>query len=236
MSGEKSIGSIAIVGGGISGVCLAIALKERNIEVHVYEQAPKFGEIGAGVAFNPAAIRAMSICSKDVADAFNEVATRNTWDSKKTTWFDWVDGHNDKEVGKEEFGFSLKNECGSNAVHRAHFLDNLVHAVPKGVTNFNKHLDTIEELSNGRMQLKFHDGSKALADAVIGCDGIKSSVRAWMMGKDHPCTPPVYSHKYAYRGLIPMERARKELDDELAQNSQMHVRLLFNSTKCFLRR
>jgi len=44
-----------------------------------------------------------------------------------------------------------------------------------------------------------------------------------MMGADHPCTPPVYTHKYAYRGLIPMERARKELGDDLAQNAKMHM-------------
>lgn len=44
-----------------------------------------------------------------------------------------------------------------------------------------------------------------------------------MMGADHPCTPPVYTHKYAYRGLIPMEKARKELGDDLAQNAKMHM-------------
>jgi salicylate hydroxylase len=35
---------IAIVGGGISGVTLAIALIRRGVDVHVYEQAAKFGE------------------------------------------------------------------------------------------------------------------------------------------------------------------------------------------------
>ena len=43
--------SIAIVGGGISGAVLAIALIRRGIDVQVYEQAHAFGEIGAGVAF-----------------------------------------------------------------------------------------------------------------------------------------------------------------------------------------
>lgn len=64
---------------------------------------------------------------------------------------------------------------------------------------------------------------------VIGCDGIKSRVRAWMMGADHPSTPPVYTHKYAYRGLIPMEKAKKELGDDLASNAKMHVSQSFPS-------
>ena len=40
---------IAIVGGGISGLTLAIALSEANIPVTIYEAAKHFGEIGAGV-------------------------------------------------------------------------------------------------------------------------------------------------------------------------------------------
>ena len=164
MSNNKAI-SIAIVGGGISGVTLGIALIQRGVNVQIFEQAKKFGEIGAGVAFNPAATRAMKLCSDDVYHAFEQVATRNQWEDKKTTWFDWVDGFNDEEVGKEEYCFSIKNEFGANAVHRAHFLDKLVHAVPEGVTHFNKHLDTIEEQSSGELTLRFHDGTSATADA-----------------------------------------------------------------------
>lgn len=167
MSGKNTIGSLAIVGGGISGVTLGIALLQRGIKVQIFEQAKRFGEIGAGVAFNPAATRAMKICSDDIYNAFEKVATRNQWDDKKSTWFDWLDGYNDKEVGKEEYCFSIGNEFGANAVHRAHFLDNLVNAVPEGVTHFNKHLDTIEEQSDGQLNLKFHDGTSHLVDAGI---------------------------------------------------------------------
>lgn len=38
--------TIAIVGGGISGATLAIALIRRGINVTVYEQAHAFGEVG----------------------------------------------------------------------------------------------------------------------------------------------------------------------------------------------
>ncbi len=40
---------IAIIGGGITGITLAIALCKRNIRCAIYEQASAFGEIGAGV-------------------------------------------------------------------------------------------------------------------------------------------------------------------------------------------
>ncbi|KAI5272571.1 putative salicylate hydroxylase [Aureobasidium subglaciale] len=198
MPDSKPLGKIAIVGGGISGVTLAIALLHRGLDVDIFEQAAHFGEIGAGVAFNPAAARAMKICSSDVYDAFEKVATRNQGEDKQSVWFDWVDAHNDTEVGKQEYAFSISNEFGANAVHRAHFLDELVKHVPDGVTHFGKHLDTIEELEDGKLKLRFHDGTDTTADAV-------------------------YTHKYAYRGLIPMDKARKELGDDLAQNAKMHM-------------
>lgn len=165
MSGTNNHVNIAIVGGGISGVTLAIALVQRGLDVQVFEQARHFGEIGAGVAFNPAAIRAMKVCSTDVYNAFEKVATLNQSEEKKKVWFDWVDGFSDKEVGKAEYCFTISNETGNNAVHRAHFLDNLVKAVPDGITQFGKHLDTIEELSNGQLKIKFHDGTAVTADA-----------------------------------------------------------------------
>src|ERR1700729_806751 len=43
---------IAIVGGGIGGLTLAVALRQRGIEADVYEQAPELAEIGAGVALS----------------------------------------------------------------------------------------------------------------------------------------------------------------------------------------
>lgn len=214
---------VAIVGGGIAGVVLSIALIKRGIDVQIFEQARHFGEIGAGVAFSPAAIRAMKVCAPEVYSAFEEVSTLNQSEEKKNVWFDWLDGVNDKSVGKVDYCFSITNETGSNAVHRAHLLDNLVKAVPEAVTHFRKHVDTIKELSDGKLQLMFHDGTTTTANAVIGCDGIKSQVRAWMVGEEHPSAHPSYTHKYAYRGLVPMDKARRELGDDLAQNAKMFM-------------
>jgi salicylate hydroxylase len=73
------------------------------------------------------------------------------------------------------------------------------------------------------MQMKFKDGSTAQADAVIGCDGIKSRVRVLLLGEKDPAARAQFTGKYAYRGLIPMEKAVGLLGDELARNSQMYL-------------
>ncbi len=41
---------IAIVGAGIGGLTLAIALQQRGVEVSVYDQSAHLEEVGAGVA------------------------------------------------------------------------------------------------------------------------------------------------------------------------------------------
>src|SRR5215212_10823332 len=43
---------IAIVGGGIGGLTLALALRQRGMTAEVYEQAPELAEIGAAVALS----------------------------------------------------------------------------------------------------------------------------------------------------------------------------------------
>ena len=48
---------VAVVGGGIGGLTLAIALEQRGVPVTVFEQAPEFREIGAGVALSANATR-----------------------------------------------------------------------------------------------------------------------------------------------------------------------------------
>ena len=53
--------SVALVGGGITGITLTIALLKRGIDVKIYEQAHEFSEIGAGIAFSPNAKQAMLI-------------------------------------------------------------------------------------------------------------------------------------------------------------------------------
>ena len=47
--------SIGIVGGGIGGVAFAVALsRDSQLDVQLFEAAPQFSEIGAGVSPTPA--------------------------------------------------------------------------------------------------------------------------------------------------------------------------------------
>ncbi|EME77310.1 uncharacterized protein MYCFIDRAFT_72425 [Pseudocercospora fijiensis CIRAD86] len=213
---------VAIIGGGISGLTLGIALHHRGIPTRIYEQAPEFAEIGAGVSFRENAIQAMEHCHPGIFEAFEKVRVSNLWPSKKTVWFDYHDGYHDKS-SSETFAFSIRTKLGQAGVHRAHFLNELVGLFPAERSHFGKRLEGLEREEDGRWRLRFVDGSSAVADAVIGCDGIKSKVRVLMFGEEHPCARPTYTHKYAYRGLTDMEDAVKAVGEEKAKTACMHM-------------
>lgn len=234
-SSSKSY-SLAVVGGGISGLCLAIGLLQYDIPLTIYEAAPHFGEIGAGVAFGPNAGRAMELLSPKIYQAFLKCKTGNADNSKSDSWFTIRVGDARKEdkegyvregkkVGDALFDVPMHSGGGRGGVYRAHFLDELVKEMPDGVAKFDKRLVELGEAQDGSgdVVLTFADGSTAQHSAVIGCDGIKSLTRKWLVGRDNPASKAVFSGKYAYRGLIPMDEAVEILGDDAARNSQMYL-------------
>lgn len=92
------------------------------------------------------------------------------------------------------------------------------------MARFDKRLNHIEEEKGGGVRITFTDGSVALADAVIGCDGIKSRTREILL-EDEKQAKCGYSGKYAYRCLIPMPEAIEALGEEKAANTALWVSL-----------
>ncbi|KAF2818404.1 salicylate 1-hydroxylase-like protein [Ophiobolus disseminans] len=232
--------SIAIIGGGIAGLTLTIALLKHcpHLSITLYESAAAFGEIGAGVGFEPVMVRTMGLIDPRITVAFGK-CTKGNVVPEPPRWFtvrvgdrrkviDNVEGEvvarrAGREVRLGEEVFVMPARRGPRGgVHRAHFLDELVKLVPDGVAQFRKKLvDVVEaEDGSGDAVLQFADGSRAQHSAVLGCDGIKSRTRAIVLG-DSDATKAVFSGKYAYRGLIPMAKAVEIMGDVNPKESQM---------------
>ena len=83
--------SVAIIGGGIGGLCTAIALlKYPHIDVQVYEAAPNSGEIGAGVGIAPNAQQALELIAPEARAAYDKHATGNIWPKHAKTMANYV--------------------------------------------------------------------------------------------------------------------------------------------------
>lgn len=105
------------------------------------------------------------------------------------------------------------------SVHRAHFLQELVKAVPAERAHFNKRLQSIETKEGSKVTLHFKDGTTATADAVVGADGIHSATREFLLGESDVAVHSVCAGSVAYRGLVPMDTAVAKLGAEYAQNA-----------------
>lgn len=68
---------VAIIGGGLCGLALAIALTRRGISYTVYEARASFTEIGAGINLGPNSIRAFDAIDPDLRAKIFDLATRN---------------------------------------------------------------------------------------------------------------------------------------------------------------
>lgn len=244
MSPAETVPSIAIVGGGIAGLTLALNLINRSkspsspqpkYSVTIYESAHAFAEIGAGVSFGPNASRAMKAIGPEVYAAFERTQTRNQFESKQDVWFDFrfgesVDGRykvsgEEGEDANGELIATVKCSGGQRGVKRSDFLDELIKHVPEGVAKFGRRVTHYTENAAGKVTLHFKEGDDEIHDAVIGCDGIKSNIRKTLLAETSKPenANATFSGKFCYRGLIPMDEAVSLLGEEMAKNAQMYL-------------
>ena len=180
---------IAIIGGGLGGMAFANAALYAGLEnVQLYEQAPEFTEVGAGVNITKNA--------NVVLDAYG-LKDAMLWKSSHDPpcYMEYRNYKTREIFGQiDEFG-----QPSSRQIHRAHLLEAMRSRVPGSVLNTCKRLSTIQWLeSNKEYLLTFVDGTTTTADIVIGCDGIKSAVRGHLGFTDHPN----YSGQMVYRGYV----------------------------------
>ncbi|KAF7291816.1 Mannitol 1-phosphate dehydrogenase [Mycena chlorophos] len=230
----QQLPSIAIVGGGIAGLTLALNLIELSTTtdasssprytITIYESAQNFSEIGAGVAFGPNAVLAMKSISPAVYAAFEKTETTNqTAAMDKDLSFHAHFGETvEGRYEENEFICTLYCDGGQRGVRRSDFLDELVKSIPDGVAQFGKRVTHYTNNSDGVL-LHFTDGTTARHDAVLGCDGIKSSIRKTMLAATPEAIDPVFSGKFCYRGLIPMDVAVAALGPQAAQNAHLYL-------------
>ncbi|RFU75584.1 hypothetical protein TARUN_6644 [Trichoderma arundinaceum] len=196
--------TVAIIGGGIGGLAMALSLATqvpslRNITV--YEQAPAYKEIGAGIGIGVNAGRILK--RYGVFDAANAISgDRNGIHRSLRRW----------DNGDEIVSVSAMDDEESNggvrqlSVHRAEFLQVLYEHIrdttcAKLETN-KKAVEIVDDPKGGKATVHFADGTSTSADLVIACDGIHSNVRRQLSKASD--LMPRYSGRVCYRGLLPM--------------------------------
>ncbi|MFN2462032.1 MAG: FAD-dependent monooxygenase [Candidatus Velthaea sp.] len=190
--------AILIAGGGIGGLAAALFLRRAGLhDVAVFEQAPELREIGAGIQVAPNAVRLLRRLG--LADAIEPDAVF----PERITWMNALSG---ERVTWLDLGPPFRRRYGYRYIvmHRSDLLAVLVAACRRDARislRNNKELISIAE-SGEAVTVTCADGSHESGEALVGADGLWSTVRRYVSDDGGPeCSEYV-----AYRGAIPIEQ------------------------------
>lgn len=190
----KRSNRIAVVGAGLGGLTCAAFLQREGFAVTVYEQAPAFSRIGAGIILSAnvmKVLRRLGIERRLLETGISPDAfVSRAWDTGETLYEITLDA-----ASAQRFGGPYIN------VHRGDLHGILETAVHPGSIVFGQCLVGLDPAGDG-YRLVFDGGAKAEADIVIGADGIRSKVRELLLGTE----PPRFTGRVAQRAIFPTER------------------------------
>lgn len=185
--------TVAIIGGGIGGLTLALGLRRRGLDVVVYERAAELHEVGAAVALSANGTRVLHDLGLS-----GELVERSAVPTE-LIYRHWGGG---KRIAAYEVGQGYSARFGAPyyGVHRADLQQILASACGSERLLLGKQLVDVSPSERGH-RLRFADGTDAHADVVVGADGVHSTVRRWISDVD----PAVYSGTSGFRGLIAVD-------------------------------
>jgi salicylate hydroxylase len=169
--------TVAVIGGGTGGLCLAQGLRQAGVDVAVYERSRTRTERlqGYRVHINPNGSHALHSCLPPVLwERF--VATTG----ERGSAFGFLD-----EQLRELM--LIEDELTSGAVYdpvRAHHsasritLHQVLSTDLDGILHYDKKFERYERRADGRITCFFADGTTADADVVVAADGANSQVRS----------------------------------------------------------
>ena len=183
MTGRKLTGKVLIVGAGIAGPALAIALRRAGIDCAVYESSP---------------------VPRDAAGVFLNLAPNGLNVLRELGLGARIDGLgflNDRLVFRNDAGRTLAEvPVGGVTLLRGELSRMLREAAMEAGVPFQlgKRLESVEE-REGQVAARFADGSTATGSLIVGADGIHSRVRSEVL----PAAPaPEYTGVINLGGVV----------------------------------
>jgi salicylate hydroxylase len=186
---------VLVVGGGIGGLSTAYALTRKGLRVRVLEQAPEFGEVGAGIQLAPNCTRILDHYglldeAKSLGVLPESMVMRDAVDGAELTRLDLVDL-------ERTYGFPYL------VIHRSDLHGLLLRACRRAGVDLRTDQRIVgyansEAGTGARVELA--DGRVEEAPVVIAADGLHSVARQQLIGDQ-----PVSSAYVAYRAAVPIE-------------------------------
>jgi 2-polyprenyl-6-methoxyphenol hydroxylase-like FAD-dependent oxidoreductase len=190
--------SVAIIGGGMGGLCLANGLKKAGISVAVYErdQSSDARPQGYRIHIDPRGSTALHAC-----------LPQPLWDLFRSTGGEFSRGFSIVTQQLHELLNLARAEASgpedSIARHRSVSRITLRRILLAGLNDevrFNKRFVRYEETPEGAIRAHFEDGSSAEAELLVAADGVHSGVRKQYL----PHAEPIDTGVVGIGGTLPL--------------------------------
>jgi len=169
---QKNTFHVAIIGGGLGGLCLAQGLKQQGIPFDVFERDPALDSRSQGYRIR---------INADGQAALRHCLPPQLFELFKATCADELPGVHALDTQLNDTGQWLQawddDEAAELKVHRQTLREVLMCGIADRV-HFNKELREVRQLDDDVVAFDFADGSSYRSNLLIGADGGSSRVAA----------------------------------------------------------
>lgn len=194
--------NVAIIGAGVSSLCLARGLLQHgSLRVRVFEARQEIGHDGSGFGIAGNGQNAMSLIDPELLACLGRAGG-----VKNVPHLKLMMG-NGPNIG--ETITKIHANPPQITVRRSRLLTELKNSLPDGLIELGKRLVAIERSSNEEegILVTFEDGTAFSANAVIGAEGINSIIRREILGIAETVTESKWRPGFNTRIVIPMTQA-----------------------------
>ena len=200
---------VLIAGAGLGGLVAALSMLKQGFKVSIYEQAPELKELGAGIQLSANGTRVL--IGLGLEEAMRKVVFAPVRKEVRL----WNTGRTWKLMDLAEVSVA---RWGAPywLIHRGDFHSLLVEAVEArapGSIHLNSRATGYSQTEDHAV-LHLADGRKVEGDILIGADGVHSAIRQQLAGD----TKAFFLGIAAWRGLVPMEKLPKHLQEPVGSN------------------
>ncbi|KAJ6016328.1 hypothetical protein N7540_010919 [Penicillium herquei] len=184
-----AVNGVAIIGAGLSGLALALALHKQSIPCTIYEARQASLDIGGAIMLSPNALRVL-----DTLGIYQTIKPLGF--EFKSLYF-----YADKPLDSYEFGDNQKYGYDGLRIYRYEMIDALVNAVKdRGISiEYGKKFIEVTSETETEVTWNFGDGTTGRASCLVGADGIHSRVRKYL----YPDLEPYFTNAVGVTAAIP---------------------------------
>jgi len=213
---------VAIVGGGLCGLALAIALKKRSISFTIYEARSSFTELGAGINLGPNTLETFRLIDPTLSEDVLKLCTKNPPPKEHILMTVRLGCPTDSFEDAQVVAELNAPPTGNATVRRNELIQLLTDTAGSEHARLDKKVVNLTETAQ-QVELSFSDNSTARADLVVACDGIHSNTRQKMVGAMDPAARARYSNAGGYRAVVSMSDLEAAVGAEIARTSNLFV-------------